>query len=434
MGNNTVQNKKIKVILCSTYKNGEEEENRISLEELEKLTETAECECVGIIDQKRETPDVRTVLGKGKIEELSEMCKNLLVSLVVFDCELSPSQIKSIEEDIGGEVSVIDRSMLILDIFADHARTAEGRLQVELAQLKYTSPRLVGRGKELSRQGGTSSSGSVGARGPGETKLEIDRRRIKEKIKALEDELQKIENNRLVMRKQRDRSGITKCGIVGYTNAGKSTLLNYLTGAGILAENKLFATLDPTTRQFETPAGTKLLLTDTVGFIRNLPHHLIKAFKSTLDEAVYSDILLIVIDSSDPEFVSQTGVTTKLLSELGASGKPTIYVFNKCDACFDRDALIEMKSLAAESNTDVVFISAKTGAGCDALVEKIEKLSQNGKHRVTLLIPPEEGAITGIIYKEADDVEMDYREDGVFCRCVADDKLYAKIKKYIINE
>lgn len=190
--------------------------------------------------------------------------------------------------------------MLILDIFADHARTSEGRLQVELAQLKYTSPRLVGRGKELSRQGGAASSGSVGARGPGETKLEIDRRRIKEKIASLEEELRKVEQNRMVMRRQRDKSGIVKCGIVGYTNAGKSTLLNYLTGAGILAENKLFATLDPTTRQFVTENGVKLLLTDTVGFIRNLPHHLIKAFKSTLDEAVFSDILMIVIDASDP--------------------------------------------------------------------------------------------------------------------------------------
>ncbi len=430
---NTNENK-MKVILCAIYPQGGETECHISLGELERLAETADCDCVGILTQCRETPDVRTVLGSGKIAELSELCANLEAELVVFDCELSPSQIKSIEDEIDSDVSVIDRSMLILDIFADHARTSEGRLQVELAQLRYTSPRLVGRGKELSRQGGTASSGSVGARGPGETKLEIDRRRIKEKISALEEELRKVEQNRLTMRRQRDKSGITKCGIVGYTNAGKSTLLNYLTGAGILAENKLFATLDPTTRQFTTPNDTKLLLTDTVGFIRNLPHHLIKAFKSTLDEAVYSDILLIVIDSSDPEFISQTEVTTNLLEELGAAGKPTIYVFNKCDICADRDALIHMKALASDNNTEVVFISAKTGAGCDALVEKIEKISAFGKHRVTLMIPPEDGAVTGIIYKEADDVEMDYREDGIWCRCVADEKLYAKIKKYIIEE
>jgi len=432
--NNNTEIEKTKVILCAIYKQGEEAECHISLGELERLADTAECEVVATLTQQREKPDVRSVLGSGKVQELSELCKNLEAELVIFDCELSPSQIKAIEDDIETDVSVIDRSMLILDIFADHARTSEGRLQVELAQLRYTSPRLVGRGKILSRQGGTASSGSVGARGPGETKLEIDRRRVREKITALERELEKVEQNRLVMRSQRDRSGLTKCGIVGYTNAGKSTLLNYLTGAGILAENKLFATLDPTTRQFTTPNGTKLLLTDTVGFIRNLPHHLIKAFKSTLDEAVYSDILLIVVDSSDPEFISQTKVTADLLEELGASGKPTVYVFNKCDACTDRDALIHMKTLAAGSNTEVVFISAKTGAGCNTLVEVIERMAASGKHRVTLLIPPQDGAVTGLIYKDADDVDMDYREDGIYCKCVVDDKLYAKIKKYIIEE
>lgn len=434
MEKNGIEKEKMKAVLCAIYRQNEDEECRISLGELEKLCETAGCECVGIVTQCRETPEVRTVIGKGKVEELSALCSGTGAELVVFDCELSPSQIKAVEDDIDAEVSVIDRSMLILDIFADHARTSEGRLQVELAQLKYTSPRLVGRGKELSRQGGAASSGSVGARGPGETKLEIDRRRIKEKIASLEEELKKVEQNRLVMRRQRDKSALIKCGIVGYTNAGKSTLLNYLTGAGILAENKLFATLDPTTRQFVTPNGVKLLLTDTVGFIRNLPHHLINAFKSTLDEAVYSDILLIVIDASDPEFISQTEVTSKLLEELGAAAKPMIYVFNKCDACADRDALIQMKSLAAQTDTEVVFISAKTGAGCDKLVSVLEEMAQNGKHRVSLMIPPEDGAITGLIYKEADDVEMDYREDGIFCRCVVDDKLYARLKKYIVEE
>ncbi len=434
MDKNEMTAQKMKAILCAIYKQNQENECKISLGELERLCDTADCECVGIVTQCRETPDVRTVLGKGKITELSELCENTGAELVIFDCELSPSQIKSVEDDISSEVSVIDRSMLILDIFADHARTSEGRLQVELAQLRYTSPRLVGRGKELSRQGGAASSGSVGARGPGETKLEIDRRRIKEKIAALEDELRKVEQNRMTMRRQRDKSGIVKCGIVGYTNAGKSTLLNYLTGAGILAENKLFATLDPTTRQFVTPNGIKLLLTDTVGFIRNLPHHLIKAFKSTLDEAVYSDILMIVIDASDSEFISQTEVTSNLLEELGAAAKPMLYVFNKCDACADHDALIQMKTLAAKTNTEVVFISAKTGAGCDKLVEILEKMSQNGKHHLKLFIPPEDGSITGIIYKEGDNVVIDYCEDGIHCQCDADEKLYAKLKKYIIEE
>ena len=424
----------MKAVLCAIYKQNQENECTVSLGELEKLSETAGCECVAIVTQCRETPDVRTVLGKGKMTELSQLCETLGAELVVFDGELSPSQIKSIEDDISSEISVIDRSMLILDIFADHARTSEGRLQVELAQLKYTSPRLVGRGKELSRQGGAASSGSVGARGPGETKLEIDRRRIKEKIASLEEELKKVEQNRMVMRRQRDKSGIVKCGIVGYTNAGKSTLLNYLTGAGILAENKLFATLDPTTRQFITENGVKLLLTDTVGFIRNLPHHLIKAFKSTLDEAVFSDILMIVIDASDPEFISQTEVTTSLLEELGAAAKPMIYIFNKCDACTDRDALLQMKTLAAKTNTEVVFISAKTGAGCDKLVETLEKMAQNGKKHIKLFITPEEGGITGTIYKEGDNVVVDYCEDGIRCECDVDEKLLAKLKKYIVEE
>lgn len=424
----------MKTVLCSVYRQGEEYACEVSIGELERLADTAGCECVAVVTQAREKPDVRSVLGSGKISELSMICRNLGVELVVFDCELTPSQIKAIEDDIGGDAAVIDRSMLILDIFAEHARTAEGRLQVELAQLKYTSPRLVGRGRELSRQGGTSSSGSVGARGPGETKLEIDRRRIHEKISSLERELEKVAQNRLVLRKQRDKSGITRCGIVGYTNAGKSTLLNFLTDAGILAEDKLFATLDPTTRQYVTPNGMKLLLTDTVGFIRNLPTHLIKAFRSTLEEAVYSDILLIVIDASDAEFAAQTKVTADLLEELGAGGKPCIYVFNKCDACADRDALISMKRLATDTKTDVAFISAKTGAGCDRLIETIERLAAGGKHRLTLLIPAEDGAVTGLIYKDGDEVETEYREDGIFCRLVADDRLYAKVKKYIVEE
>ncbi len=427
-------NARPRAVLCAVYPQNGEEACRISVGELERLADTAGCETVGIVTQCREKPDVRTVLGRGKVAELSALCESLEAGLVIFDGELTPSQIKSLEDEVGHDVTVIDRSMLILDIFADHARTSEGRLQVELAQLKYTSPRLVGRGKELSRQGGTASSGSVGARGPGETKLEIDRRRIREKIASLEEELRKVEQNRQIMRRQRDRSGITKCGIVGYTNAGKSTLLNYLTGAGILAEDKLFATLDPTTRQYTTPNGTKILLTDTVGFIRNLPHHLIRAFRSTLEEAVFSDILLVVIDSSDPEFVSQTDVTVELLRSLGAEGKPTVYVFNKCDICADRDALLEMRSLAARTGTEVVFISAKTGAGCDRLVEVIERLARSGKRRVTLMIPPEDGAVTGLIYREADDVEMDYREDGIRCRCVVDEKLYAQIKKYVVEE
>ncbi|MBQ7921309.1 MAG: GTPase HflX [Clostridia bacterium] len=423
-----------RAILCAIHPQNGENECLISLHELERLLETAGGVSVAYMTQMREAPDTKTVLGSGKVRELSDMCTELSCDLVIFDCELSPSQIREIENAISEPVQVIDRSMLILDIFADHARTAEGRLQVELAQLRYTAPRLVGHGKELSRLGGTAKSNGIGSRGPGETKLEIDRRRMKEKINALESELEKVAKNRQTMRNQRERSGIIQCGIVGYTNAGKSTLLNALTGAGILAEDKLFATLDTTTKQYQLPGGVKILLTDTVGFIRNLPHHLIKAFRSTLEEAVYSDILMIVIDASDPEFASQVKVTTELLSELGAGDKPILYVFNKCDQHTDKDELYSMKRMAESGKDEIVFISAKTGAGLEALAEKLEGMINKGKRRVKLHIPPEDGAVTGIIYQLGDDVDVSYEEDGIHVSVTADEKLLGKIAKYIIEE
>ncbi|MBE6569201.1 MAG: GTPase HflX [Ruminococcaceae bacterium] len=423
-----------RAILCAIHPQNGENECLISLNELERLLETAGGVSLAYMTQMREAPDSKTVFGSGKVKELSDMCTALECELVIFDCELSPSQIKEIENAIENPVQVIDRSMLILDIFADHARTAEGRLQVELAQLRYTAPRLVGHGKELSRLGGAAKSNGIGSRGPGETKLEIDRRRMKEKISALEAELDKVAKNRQTMRSQRERSGIVQCGIVGYTNAGKSTLLNALTGAGILAEDKLFATLDTTTKQYQLPGGVKILLTDTVGFIRNLPHHLIKAFRSTLEEAVYSDILMIVIDASDPEYASQVKVTTELLTELGAGDKPILYVFNKCDCHTDKNELFAMRRLAESTKDEIVFISAKTGAGLDALAEKLESMVNKGKKRVKLFIPPEDGAVTGLIYQLGDDVEVSYEEDGIHVSVTADEKLLGKIAKYIIEE
>ena len=420
-----------KVIICSLYKKENEYEASVSLDELERLVETADCVTAARLTQCLETVNARTVMGKGKIDELSDLCEKLGASLVVFDLEMTPSQIRNVEDSV--KVSVIDRSMLILDIFAKHAKTQEGKIQVELAQLKYTAPRLRGKGTELSRQGGTAASGSVGARGPGETKLEIDRRRVNERINALEKQLKKIEKNRLTMRSQRDKSGTLKCGIIGYTNAGKSTLLNYLTDENILAEDKLFATLDPTTRQFITPSGVKVLMTDTVGFIRNLPHHLINAFRSTFEEAVHSDVLLIVIDASDENFDSQIEVTTELLKELGAYDKKIVYVFNKCDICTDEDRLVQMKAAAKNGNGYFVFISAKTGSGCDTLVSVIEQLALSAKRRVSLFIPPEDGSVTGIIYKYADDVDMEYCSDGIRCDCIVDGRLYSKIEKYIVD-
>jgi len=423
-----------RAVLCAIHPQNGEDECLISLRELERLLETAGGVSMAYLTQMRESPDSKTVFGSGKVKELSELCEALDCNLIVFDSELSPSQIKEIENAMPPAVQVIDRSMLILDIFADHARTAEGRLQVELAQLRYTAPRLVGHGKELSRLGGAAKSNGIGSRGPGETKLEIDRRRMKEKIAALEAELEKVAKNRQTMRNQRERSGILQCGIVGYTNAGKSTLLNALTGAGILAEDKLFATLDTTTKQYQLPGGMKILLTDTVGFIRNLPHHLIKAFRSTLEEAVYSDILMIVIDASDPEFASQVQVTTELLTELGAGAKPTLYVFNKCDISFDKEALMCMKQLTEGEKNDIVFISAKTCAGLVQLAEKLESMTNAGKKRVKLFIPPSDGAVTGMLYQLGDDVEVSYEADGIHVTVTADDKLLGKIKKYIVEE
>ena len=428
--NDISMNKVRKSVLCSVYRSSDEREAKVSLEELERLLETAGGECVAILTQVREAPDHRTVIGSGKCDELAEICKNNDVELVVFDCEMSPSQIKAVEDEIDCDAQVIDRSMLILDIFAAHARSAEGVLQVELAQLKYTAPRLVGHGREMSRLGG-AASGSIGSRGPGETKLELDRRRIRARITALERELEDVARSREVIRHSRERSGVKRCAIVGYTNAGKSTLLNRLTEAGILAEDKLFATLDTTTRKYTLPGGVDILLTDTVGFIRNLPHHLIKAFRSTLEEAVYSDLLMIIIDASDPEFASHLKVTEELLSDLGAADKPKLYVMNKCDAVSDEELLGRLKSNA---DTEYAAISAKTGAGVDEMITKLEKMLGEGKRRVNFKLPMSAGGIVNDFYNNAENVEVEYTPSGISVTATVDDKLYGKYQKYVSEE
>ena len=417
-----------KAVCVSIYPQGGEGACLMSLEELRRLLDTAGGSVAAIVTQMRNAPDSKYGVGSGKIEEISDICKNTGANLVIFDFELTPSQIKEIEEAIDAEVSVLDRSMLILDIFASRAQSAEGRLQVELAQLKYTAPRLMGKGKSMSRQGG-----GIGTRGPGESKLEIDRRRLKARVAQLEEELRKVEKNRLTMRAARERSGIPKCAIVGYTNAGKSTLLNRLTDAGILAEDKLFATLDPTTRQFELPNGTKLLLTDTVGFINNLPHHLIKAFKSTLDEAVYADLLIIVSDASDEYAPVQLEVCTQLLSELGAEGKPTLFAFNKCDAVNDTDALYQLKRIASDYNGETVFISAKTGEGLEDFLCALEKLLRGGKKQISIMIPQSKAGLISTIYSKGENVEVDYRADGIYATLVADEKLQGQLSEYIVE-
>ena len=395
-----------------------------SLDELERLLETAGGECVARLTQNKESPDVRTALGSGKVAELAYLCACNDVTLVVFDCELSPSQIRNVEDIVGDKVRVIDRSMLILDIFALHAVTGEGKLQVELAQLKYTAPRLMGHGTELSRLGG-----GIGTRGPGESKLETDRRHMMRRVHALEAQIAEMDKNRKTMRAARDRSGIPEIAIVGYTNAGKSTLLNRLTDAGILAEDKLFATLDPTTRKFILPCGEAVLLTDTVGFINKLPHHLVRAFRSTLEEACNADILMILIDASDENFREQLAVTEQLLVELGASGKPTLYVFNKCDKGI-RDA----GTLGADVRENTVYISALTGQGCEQLVEKLEGFILEGKRRVTYLIPNSDGGALNTLYKNATVESVDYGAEGMTVVALADARVRGMMRKYAVDD
>ena len=415
------------VLVTAVFRGEDKEEAEVSLDELERLLDTAGGKCVARMTQFKTAPDAGTYIGSGKVKELAELCKNNDATLVVFDTELSPSQIRNIENEVNDEDSdifVMDRSMLILDIFALHAKTGEGKLQVELALLKYTTPRLTGKGLQLSRQGG-----GIGTRGPGESKLESDRRHIKRRMDALEDELALLEKNRTVQRKQRDKSGLFKIAIAGYTNAGKSTFLNYLTGAGILAENKLFATLDPTTRKFELPSGNEILLTDTVGFIRNLPTHLIKAFRSTLEEVVYCDALLIMIDASEPECHNQLAVTEKLVEELGAEGKPILYVYNKCDV--ETDVMPKVKQDTGDNS--VYFISSLTGQGIDELVEGIERLVNEGKTNEKFLFPHNDQSFVNVLYKNAVILETEYLAEGVLFKATVDSKTKGMLSKYLVK-
>ena len=376
------------------------------------------------LTQSKEAPDPRTMIGSGKAAELAYLCACNDITLVVFDCELSPSQIRNLEAIMGDKVRVIDRSMLILDIFALHAITGEGKLQVELAQLKYTAPRLMGKGTELSKLGG-----GIGTRGPGESQLETDRRHLQRRIRALEAQIDEMAKNRRTIRNARERSGIPTVAIVGYTNAGKSTLLNHLTDAGILAEDKLFATLDPTTRKYDLPCGETILLTDTVGFIKKLPHHLVSAFRSTLEEAAEADILLIVIDASDPAFKEQVEVTEKLLEELGAGGKPTVYVFNKCDRGF-----AELARAGQRASDNAVYISALTGQGVERLVAILESLVTDGKRRVTYFIPNSDAGALNTLYKVANVEDVDYGADGITAVALADARARGIMKKYAIDD
>ena len=410
---------KIKAVLVGiSERTSELEECERSLDELERLLDTAGGECFAKLVQVKESFDPRTCIGSGKVRELRELCENNGLELAVFDFELSPSQIRNLENDLGGSVRVLDRSMLILDIFALHAVTGEGKLQVELAQLKYSAPRLIGHGVELSRQGG-----GIGSRGPGETKLETDRRHLKERVTTLERRLEELEHNRSVMRAKRDRSGIFKVAIVGYTNAGKSTLLNYLTNANILSEDKLFATLDPTTRKMELPSGEEILITDTVGFIRKLPHHLVKAFRSTLDEVKYADLLLIVTDINDSEAEEHIKVTREVIAELDATEKPILYVYNKCD--------LSNGVCGEVLGEDSVAVSAATGAGISDMIALIERTVNESKRSEVLSIGYGEQGIVSELYSKYTVDNVEYLDNCIEVKVRLDSKGRGIYGKYI---
>ncbi|MCI9288357.1 MAG: GTPase HflX [Oscillospiraceae bacterium] len=365
-----------------------------SLDELAALLDTAGGTCLGTVLQNRSAPDPRTFVGEGKAEEIRELVRSLGADIVIFDNPLSPSQQRVLTEELG--VTVMDRSALILDIFAKRARTSEGRLQVALAQYKYLLPRLTGMWKHLERQ-----EGAIGTRGPGETQLESDRRHIHRKIAKLEEELKDVRRVRATQRERREKNEVPVVAIVGYTNAGKSTLLNALTGAGIPANNRLFDTLDTTTRTLEISDTCTVLISDTVGFISKLPHQLVDAFKATLEELTFADLLVHVIDASGPNWREQAAVVDRLIQELGAAGTPRLEVFNKCDK-FVGDIL--------PHGEDMVSVSAKTGAGLDALLAAIGRRLDAGARRVELRLPYGKGGLLDQLYREARVEKVDYGE------------------------
>lgn len=388
-----------------------------SLDELEELAKTAGAEVKARVTQRRETPDSATFVGSGRLKEIKTFCADNDVDLLIFDSELTPSQQRNIEDIT--DVRVVDRTQLILDIFAARARSGEGKLQVELAQLKYLLPRLGGKGTSMSRLGG-----GIGTRGPGETKLESDRRHIRRRIKNLEDGLESLSRRRKLARERREKDEVETVAIVGYTNAGKSTLMNTLTQAGVLAEDKLFATLDPTSRALTLPDGRRVMLIDTVGFIRRLPHGLVEAFKSTLEEAASATLILNVCDASSPDCAEHLEVTNRLLEELGCNGKPIIAVFNKCDAAPDLSWL--------SAGLHSVKISALTGEGLDGLLNEMVRALPPTRKKVTLLLPYSMGSDAALLREKGALDREEYRPDGLKMTVTADAKLLERYKDYII--
>lgn len=390
----------------------------ISMEELALLSETAGAEIIGTVIQKLEAPSPATYIGSGRMSEVATFCRNNDIDLIIADSELTPSQINNIETKT--DTRVVDRTMLILDIFAARARSSEGKLQVELAQLKYSLPFFSGRGKSMSRLGG-----GIGTRGPGESKLESDKRHIRRRIHSLSEELKRVEKRRDLIRSRRKKDGVITVAIVGYTNAGKSTLMNTLTSAGVLSEDKLFATLDPTARRLTLPSKREVMLVDTVGLVRRLPHQLVDAFKSTLEEAKNADLILNVCDASSDECAEHLSVTSSVLKELGADNIPVISVMNKCDK------LQNAYDMPVIGKT--VMISAVKNEGIDRLLEVIEDSLPKTKARAILLVPFSEGHILGEIRKTGVVYSESYKENGTRLDALVDIDYLEKIKRYIVS-
>ena len=393
-----------------------------TLRELERLVETAGGETVGRIIQRRESPDPSTYIGKGKLEELKTLQMETQATTVIFDDQLSPAQQRNLESTL--EVKVLDRTALILDIFAQRARSHEGQLQVELAQMRYILPRLGGKGLVMSRLGG-----GIGTRGPGETKLEVDRRRIRSKIHDIEEEIKEVCEQRAVHRSRRVQSGLPCVAIVGYTNAGKSTLLNRLTDAGVFVEDKLFATLDPTIRMLVLPSGRKLLLADTVGFIRKLPHALIAAFRATLEEVIYADVLMHVIDAGAQDWQEQSAAVYEVLKELGASDKPIITVMNKTDSLSGH---ARYQKLLWKSWS--VGLSAKDGTGLESLFEALDEVLSHLNHSETLLIPYEESGLINLLYEQAVVQNKEYKPEGIEVRALLTPAIAGQLAAFITGK
>ncbi|MBQ5339120.1 MAG: GTPase HflX [Oscillospiraceae bacterium] len=411
MHENEQQNARTKVILIGIDTG--EYDAKISIDELAELAETAECEVVRSVLQSRPAPEAATCIGSGKLQEIAELIEPLEIEMLIFDTELTGMQMRNISDLTN--CKVIDRTMLILDIFAGRARTAEGKVQVALAQYRYRLTRLTGIGTALSRLGG-----GIGTRGPGETKLETDRRHIRTRIASLEHSLREMEKHRKFLGSRRKKDGILTAAIVGYTNAGKSTMFNMLTDAGVLTENKLFATLDVTARALDLPDGRTILLSDTVGLIRRLPHHLVEAFRSTLEETAQADLILHVLDASEPDIRERMQITQDLLNDLGCAEIPQIHVLNKAD----------LVDLPKQNDADTVWLSAKTGEGTDALLRAISLALPQTAKRMTLCIPYAEGSFLQLLRSEGKIFREEYTAEGTLIEVMVDVRRQKQAEAY----